>query len=180
MLRMTSCMHVIISHHMTYNFIVISPNKSCYITARHREEYYITHIISNLILPTHPPNTHILPTHPPHTDIDTLDEAGLRTRVAQIAAEFVGRTKWENLRLSQSLKQVEAEVSSKYLMLMLKQRSGEIFRSIIVLFYIFILLFLLFFLYFYCCGFFSGSFSLSLAFAFFNSCHGGTGLRVHS
>jgi hypothetical protein len=159
-------MHIIISHHITRDSIlshlVISQNISYYFTARHRKEYHITYIISHLILPTHPPHTsapHTLPAHPPHTDIDTLDEAGLRTRVAQIAAEFVGRTKWENLRLSQSLKQVEAEVSSKYLMLMLKQRSGEIFRSIIVLFlyfytFVFTLLFVLVLLWLLLCFFF--------------------------
>jgi hypothetical protein len=50
----------------------------------------------------------------------------------------VGRTKWENLRLSQSLKQVEAEVSSKYLMLMLKQRSGERYFDLLLFFFTFL------------------------------------------
>jgi hypothetical protein len=120
---------------------------------------YLSHTQNDIVFACyHVRSYHISSCHtritscPPHTDIDTLDEAGLRTRVAQIAAEFVGRSKWENLRLSQSLKQVEAEVSSKYLMLMLKQRSGE------VLYFIFHLILPV--VCFYCCGFFSASFSI--------------------
>ena len=121
--------HVILSYHNMYpiiSYYIISLITSYYITSHHihlshnMKSYHLTishHIYVTAYIICHPP-------YVPHTDIDSLDEAGLRTRVAQIAAEFVGRTKWENLRLSQSLKQVEAEVSSKYLTLMLKQRSG--------------------------------------------------------
>ena len=57
-------------------------------------------------------------------DIDKLDESALRARIALLSDEFISRTKWENLRLSQSAKQVEVEVANKYLQLMLQQRSG--------------------------------------------------------
>ena len=55
----------------------------------------------------------------------TLDEAGLRARLDLLAKEFESRSQLEALKLSQSLNQLEAETSNKYLRLMLQQRSGE-------------------------------------------------------
>ena len=56
-------------------------------------------------------------------DLQELDENALRIRVAQLAAEFFERNKWEALRLHNSLKQVEADVTKRYLDLMMHQRS---------------------------------------------------------
>ncbi|KAG5182762.1 mitochondrial inner membrane protein-domain-containing protein [Tribonema minus] len=44
-------------------------------------------------------------------DIDKLDEQALRYKVVQLAAEMQNRTKWEALRLQQSLKATEEEAS---------------------------------------------------------------------
>lgn len=56
-------------------------------------------------------------------DLNSLDEQSLRLRLAQLAAEFLERAKWETLRLHQSLKQVEAEMTARYKELMLQQRA---------------------------------------------------------
>ena len=56
-------------------------------------------------------------------DLQELDENALRIRVAQLAAEFFERNKWEALRLHNSLKQVEADVTKRYLDLMMHQRA---------------------------------------------------------
>jgi hypothetical protein len=150
-------------------------------TSQGRILHHTYHIIS------HPPHTPSQHTHPPHTSSPhrhrhagwgwTQDQSCAdRSRVR--GQDKVGESTTVSISQTSGGRGVEqifdADVKTEI--------RWEIFRSIIVLFYIFILLFLLFFLYFYCCGFFSGSFSfsLSLAFAFFNSCHGGAGLRVHS
>eukprot|EP00596_Hydrurales_sp_CCMP1899_P000767 CAMPEP_0119038206 /NCGR_PEP_ID=MMETSP1177-20130426/6958_1 /TAXON_ID=2985 /ORGANISM="Ochromonas sp, Strain CCMP1899" /LENGTH=549 /DNA_ID=CAMNT_0007000449 /DNA_START=426 /DNA_END=2075 /DNA_ORIENTATION=- len=56
-------------------------------------------------------------------DLNALDENALRQRIVQLSAEFFERTKWEGLRLHSSLKQLENEVSKKYLEIMSQQRS---------------------------------------------------------
>jgi hypothetical protein len=56
-------------------------------------------------------------------DLNDLDENALRQRIVQLSAEFFERTKWDGLRLHSSLKQLESEVSKKYLELMSQQRS---------------------------------------------------------
>ena len=56
-------------------------------------------------------------------DLHTLDANALRTRVAQLAAEFFERTKWEGVRLHQALRLVEAEVSKRYIDLLAQQRA---------------------------------------------------------
>jgi mitofilin len=55
-------------------------------------------------------------------DIHTLDSESLKIRLIQLAAELYERTKWEGLRLHQSLKQVEYELSNKYTELLKTQR----------------------------------------------------------
>ena len=55
-------------------------------------------------------------------DLHKLDADALRIRMTQLAAEFFERTKWESLRLHQSLRQVETDVARKYLELMNQQR----------------------------------------------------------
>jgi hypothetical protein len=57
------------------------------------------------------------------SDLHTLDEHALRTRVTQLMAEIFERTKWEGIRMSQALKQVETELSRKYMDLMTSQRA---------------------------------------------------------
>lgn len=56
-------------------------------------------------------------------DLNTLDANALRTRVAQLAAEFFERTKWEGVRMHQALRLVEADVSKRYLDLLAQQRA---------------------------------------------------------
>lgn len=56
-------------------------------------------------------------------DLHTLDANALRTRVAQLAAEFFERTKWEGVRMHQALRLVEADVSKRYLDLLAQQRA---------------------------------------------------------
>ena len=56
-------------------------------------------------------------------DLHELDENALRTRVTQLAAEFFERTKWEGVRVHQSIKQVENELQRKYHDLLKQQRA---------------------------------------------------------
>jgi hypothetical protein len=56
------------------------------------------------------------------SDINELDADALRTRVVQLTAEFFERTKWEGIRLHQTLKQVENEITRRYMDLMQQQR----------------------------------------------------------
>lgn len=56
-------------------------------------------------------------------DLHLLDAPALRTRVAQLAAEFFERTKWEGVRLHQALRLVESEVSKRYIDLLAQQRA---------------------------------------------------------
>lgn len=56
-------------------------------------------------------------------DLHTLDANALRTRVAQLAAEFFERTKWEGVRMHQALRLVESEVSKRFIDLMNQQRA---------------------------------------------------------
>jgi len=56
-------------------------------------------------------------------DLNQLDAAALRTRVTQLAAEFFERTKWEGVRLHQSMRQVEHDVTRRYIDLMAQQRA---------------------------------------------------------
>jgi mitofilin len=56
-------------------------------------------------------------------DLHLLDAPALRTRVAQLAAEFFERTKWEGVRMHQALRLVEAEVSKRYIDLLAQQRA---------------------------------------------------------
>eukprot|EP00598_Pedospumella_elongata_P001815 CAMPEP_0184971884 /NCGR_PEP_ID=MMETSP1098-20130426/4014_1 /TAXON_ID=89044 /ORGANISM="Spumella elongata, Strain CCAP 955/1" /LENGTH=536 /DNA_ID=CAMNT_0027494081 /DNA_START=309 /DNA_END=1919 /DNA_ORIENTATION=+ len=55
-------------------------------------------------------------------DIHQLDEHGLRIRIKQLATEMFERLAWEDLRMAQSLKGVQSELSSKYTDLMSRQR----------------------------------------------------------
>ena len=45
------------------------------------------------------------------------------TRVTQLAAEFFERTKWEGVRLHQSLRKVEEEIGRKYKDILAQQRA---------------------------------------------------------
>ena len=56
------------------------------------------------------------------SDLHELDENALRTRVTQLAAEFFERTKWEGVRVHQSIKQVEGELQRKYSEILKHQR----------------------------------------------------------
>jgi hypothetical protein len=60
-----------------------------------------------------------------------LDEAALRTRLAQLIAEALERNKWEPVRSAQALRKLSADVSDKYAALMAQQRrelEGEFSR----------------------------------------------------
>lgn len=56
-------------------------------------------------------------------DLEHMNEDQLRLRIAQLASEFFERTKWEGIRLHQSLRQLEADLSKKYIDLLAEQRS---------------------------------------------------------
>lgn len=56
-------------------------------------------------------------------DIHTLDEHALRVRIKQLASEMFERLAWEDLRMNQSLKGVQTELSEKYIDLMNRQRN---------------------------------------------------------
>ena len=56
------------------------------------------------------------------SDLHELDEHALRTRVTQLAAEFFERTKWEGVRVHQTIKQVEGDLSRRYDELLKEQR----------------------------------------------------------
>lgn len=56
-------------------------------------------------------------------DINSLDIPTLRQRLIQLSAEFFERVKWESLRLHDSLKQVETELTNHYKSLMQQQRA---------------------------------------------------------
>ena len=47
-------------------------------------------------------------------DVEHMSEVALRVRLAQLAAELADRTKWEGIRLHESLKQAEATLASHY------------------------------------------------------------------
>lgn len=55
-------------------------------------------------------------------DIENLDENALRIKIAQLSSEFFERTKWEGIRLHQSLRQLEADITRRYLDLLKEQR----------------------------------------------------------
>jgi len=57
------------------------------------------------------------------SDLYELDENALRTRVTQLAAEFFERTKWEGVRVHQSIKQVEYDLTRKFTDILKQQRS---------------------------------------------------------
>lgn len=56
-------------------------------------------------------------------DVHTLDEHALRIRIKHLATEMFERLAWEDLRMTQSLKGVQAELSEKYTDLMNRQRN---------------------------------------------------------
>jgi hypothetical protein len=56
-------------------------------------------------------------------DIHLLDENTLRLRIKHVVAELFDRLAWEDLRLTQSLKGVQAELTEKFSDLMSKQRA---------------------------------------------------------
>lgn len=55
-------------------------------------------------------------------DLKSMDEQTLRYKYTQLASDYFERNKWEGVRLQQALKQLESEVSRKYLELMQIQR----------------------------------------------------------
>lgn len=55
-------------------------------------------------------------------ELDHLDNATLRSRVYQLASELIDRTKWEAIRLQQSMKQIEADLNQYYSAQLSKQR----------------------------------------------------------
>ncbi|CAK9252488.1 unnamed protein product [Sphagnum jensenii] len=57
------------------------------------------------------------------SDLHLLSPDQLKVRITQLASELFERTKWEGIRLHQSLKQIESDLSSKYLELIKHQRS---------------------------------------------------------
>jgi hypothetical protein len=57
------------------------------------------------------------------SDIHELNENELRIRLTQLAAEFFERTKWEGVRIHQSIKQVENDLNLHYYNLLKKQRT---------------------------------------------------------
>lgn len=54
-------------------------------------------------------------------DLDKLDEVALRKRIISLVAEFTEKSRWEAVKLHQSLKHVEKEVADHYSALMAKQ-----------------------------------------------------------
>lgn len=56
-------------------------------------------------------------------DLQTLDEHALRLRVAKLSSEFFERSKWEGIRLHQSLRQLEHDITRRYLDLLSEQRA---------------------------------------------------------
>jgi hypothetical protein len=56
-------------------------------------------------------------------DLESLDEHALRLRVAKLASEFFERNKWEGIRLHQSLRQLEHDITRRYLELLAEQRA---------------------------------------------------------
>jgi hypothetical protein len=56
-------------------------------------------------------------------DLQTLDEHALRLRVAKLSSEFFERSKWEGIRLHQSLRQLEHDITRRYLDLLAEQRT---------------------------------------------------------
>lgn len=77
-------------------------------------------------------------------NLSSLDEAELRERITQLAAEFFERTKWEGLRLHESLKQLEGELTDKYTGIMNEQRAELQVISSLLFFEFFHCYFLLF------------------------------------
>lgn len=55
-------------------------------------------------------------------NLNNLDAPALRIRLSQMASELFERISWENIRLSRSLKEVEAELGDRYTELMKQQR----------------------------------------------------------
>ena len=55
-------------------------------------------------------------------DVHTLSEHDLRIRIKQLATEMFERLAWEDVRMTQSLKGVQSELSTKYADLMARQR----------------------------------------------------------
>ena len=50
------------------------------------------------------------------SDLDSLSNAQLKARVAQLAAEMKDRTKWEAVRLKEFLAMKEKETADKYVL----------------------------------------------------------------
>jgi hypothetical protein len=57
------------------------------------------------------------------SDLDSLDEAALRSRVVGLVKEFAEKRRWEAMRLHQSLRQMEMDAAEHYLAEMAKQRA---------------------------------------------------------
>jgi mitofilin len=57
-------------------------------------------------------------------DLHTLDSDALRVRVTQLAVELFDRTRWEGIRLQQSLKQAEMQLLQQFEEHMAKERSA--------------------------------------------------------
>jgi mitofilin len=55
-------------------------------------------------------------------DINNLDAPALRIRITQLVAELFERLSWESIRISQSVVQVEKEITEKYALMMQQQR----------------------------------------------------------
>eukprot|EP01041_Mallomonas_annulata_P006285 gene6285-12729_t len=72
------------------------------------------------------PSKHL--TEPPMMDIvlpadlSQASAADLRVRVTQLTSELVDRTKWEAVRIQQTIKQMETELSHQYIEMMAQQR----------------------------------------------------------
>ena len=66
-------------------------------------------------------------------DLEHMNEDQLRIRITQLASEFFERTKWEGIRLHQSLRTLEADLSKRYIDLLAEQRSqleAELIKAI--------------------------------------------------
>lgn len=56
-------------------------------------------------------------------DLESLDIQALRSKFIQVTSEYFERNRWEGIRLHQAMKQIENEVSRKYLELLRQQRN---------------------------------------------------------
>jgi len=55
-------------------------------------------------------------------NLDQLDDAQLRVRLAQLTAEVMERSKWQSVRVNQAIRRLTADVSERYAKLMAQQR----------------------------------------------------------